>query len=57
MGLLNLNRIVSERPSVDLSCELSDPTVQVTLWQMLNSVEVYSSKKNVVIWGQICTIY
>ena len=57
MGPLIHNRIVPEGSSVDLSCELSDPSVQVTLWQMLRSGGMYTPKKNVVKWGQIFTLH
>lgn len=50
------NRVIPEGSSVDLSCELSNRKVPVTLWQM-NSGRMYTPRKNLAKYGQIFTLH
>ena len=49
--------MVPEGSSVDLSCELNDPSVAVTLWQMLGSGGMYTPRKNLANYGQLFTLH
>ena len=56
-GKMSVLRMVPEGSSVDLSCELNDPTVAVTLWQMLGSGGMYTPRKNLARYGQLYTLH
>lgn len=56
-GKMSFVRMVPEGSSVDLSCELNDPTVAVTLWQMLGSGGMYTPRKNLAKYGQLFTLH
>ncbi|XP_022801625.1 vascular endothelial growth factor receptor 2-like [Stylophora pistillata] len=55
-GKINFYRTVPEGSSVDLSCELNDPTVDVRLWQMLPSGAMFTPRKGVAKYGQLFTL-
>lgn len=57
IGNWSYNRKVPEGASVDLSCELSDPNVRVTLWQVLGNGGMFTPRKNVAYYGQVFTIH
>lgn len=57
VGKMSVVRRVPEGSSVDLSCELNDPSVAVKLWQMLGSGAMYTPRKNVVHYGQLFTLH
>ena len=57
IGKMSFLRMVPEGSSVDLSCELSDPTVAVTLWHMLGSGGMYTPRKNLAKYGQLYTLH
>lgn len=57
IGKINFNRMVPEGSSVDLSCELNNPTVDVRLWLMLQSGATFTPRKGVVKYGQLFTLH
>lgn len=57
IGNMSFVRIVPEGSSVDLSCELNDPSVAVRLWQMLRFGGMFTPRKNLVNYGQLFTLH
>ena len=57
IGKINFYRMVPEGSSVDLSCELNNPTVDVRLWLMLQSGATFTPRKGVVKYGQLFTLH
>lgn len=57
VGKMSFARTVPEGSSVDFSCELNDPSVAVTLWQMLRSGQMYTPRNNLVHYGQLFTLH
>lgn len=51
------SRKIPEGSSVDLSCELNDRKVPVSLWQMMSNGRMFTPRKNVAKYGQIFILH